>query len=217
MNLTIDHLKLEISRHCKNYEEAKLHSAHIDTLLGLDTQSIEDLLQKTATLQPGRQHWIGLPTQSLLTPYSEFLEILQKFESSSIIDLGAGYGRLGIVTGLFYPRIRFTGYEIIPERVKAGQDVFRKLGLDPHSLQVQDLACPNFLLPDAESYFIYDFGERAAVEKSLEEIKSHAKTHSVTVVARGRGSRSWIEQGHPWLAGVRRARHFGGYSIYRSS
>lgn len=35
----------------------------------------------------------------------------------TVMDLGSGFGALGMLIGLFYPEVKFIGYEILPERV----------------------------------------------------------------------------------------------------
>src|SRR5689334_14401499 len=80
------------------YAEAQEHSRRVDEWLGLRIEPIEDHLRRSPTKESQHQLWIGLPIQSLLTPYSELRIILEKLHlkpGQSIVDLGAAYGRLG--------------------------------------------------------------------------------------------------------------------------
>src|SRR5262245_35223479 len=78
-----------------SYREAQRHAEAVDQWLGLKTREIEEQLK--ANTQSTHQMWIGLPVKSLLTPYTEFRQILARLdlkENSTIVDFGAGYGRM---------------------------------------------------------------------------------------------------------------------------
>ena len=81
----------------------------------------------------------------------------------------------------------------------------------------QDLEAEDFSPQAAPFYFIYDYGSRHAIEKTLNDLRIIAQTASITVVGRGRSSRDAIERNHPWLSQVEKPQHFKNYSIYRSS
>ena len=40
-----------------------------------------------------------------------------------VVDLGAGYGRMDFVLKSLDPRIEFTGYELVKERVQEGNKI----------------------------------------------------------------------------------------------
>ncbi len=87
------------------YEEERSHSEQVDAWLGLRTHHVEAGL---AAQREDQQLWIGLPMKSMLTPYSEMramLERLQPPDGSTVVDLGAGYGRMGFVMGRHWPRV----------------------------------------------------------------------------------------------------------------
>src|SRR4051812_31966969 len=91
------------------YRQAQLHSESVDRWLGIQTQTIENAIQARYSKQSDgwtRQFWIGLPVQALLTPYTEIREILERLSpkpGEKIIDLGAGYGRVGFVLFRHFP------------------------------------------------------------------------------------------------------------------
>lgn len=217
-----------------DYEAAKEHAEKIDALLGIDSDLIENqLLERAQALQPGgsvrtfskalhgdAQTWVGLGAQIVQTPYSEIVEIIKARPPKATehwVDVGAAYGRLGIVLGCLTEGVRYTGYELVLERLAAGRKVFEKLQLVGAQLIQQDLASPSFQLPDADLFFIYDYGNLEAIEKSVLEIQTVARTHPVTVIARGRSSRDTIEQRHPWLSSVISPVHAKNYSIYQTA
>jgi precorrin-6B methylase 2 len=135
-------------------------------------------------------------------------------EGSHVVDLGAGYGRLGLVIAEACPKLRFTGFEISPERVAEARRVYALQGLDPGQMREADLSSPEFVPPAAQAYLIYDFGTRPAVEKVLRDLQTLARGQSFQVIGRGRLSRDLIERHHPWLSQVHPPRHMGNFSIY---
>jgi hypothetical protein len=210
----------ELARRPADYVEAKAQSERIDRLFGLDCAATE------ARVPPSKgdshERWIGLPVQAMQTPYSELLAIVEELEArglkreASWIDLGAGYGRLGLLLALIRPEAGFTGYELVGERVDEGRAALERIGAMRARLLTQDLADPMFRPAEADCYFIYDFGTREAVGKSLEDLRELARRRPIIVVARGRGTRSWIDRGHPWLSVVDPIHH-EHYSLYFSS
>lgn len=206
------------------YADAQAHSQICDSWLGLHTNEVEEaLIDKALLLGAGsREHqlWIGLPVRSLLTPYSEIRELLERLrprQGQTVIDCGAGYGRIAFVLERHFPGVRFIGYELVPERV---QEAARCLGRGEYpnaEMRCVDLADPAFMPAAADFYFIYDFGTRGAIEKTLQDLKRTARHRAATVVGRGRAVRDAIERGHPWLSQVVAPEHFSHYSIYRSA
>lgn len=205
-----------------DYAQAKLSSETIDAHLGFRQAETEERLERahklSATARP-KQTWLGLPLQSMQTPYAELVEMIAELKPQPgelWIDLGAAYGRLGLALGALAPKTRFIGYELVRERVDEGNRILKLAGFANAQLVTQDLADEGFVLAAADCYFVYDYGTREDVERTLEDLKRIARTRAITCVARGRGSRHWIERGHPWLAEVVPPRHCGNYSIYRS-
>lgn len=198
------------------YREAQIHAAEVDAWLKLNTFGIEATLEKTNSDQ---ELWIGLKPEALLTPYIEFRQMLERLNPKSgdtIIDFGAGYGRMGFVIGAHYPEVNFIGYEIVPERVNEGQRCLRAQGYASAQLLCANIDTADFEFPAAKTYFIYDFSHRAAIDRLLAKLQQIARRRSITVVARGRSSRDAIDHGAPWLSQVRPPEHFQNFSIYRS-
>lgn len=204
-------------------------SAELDQYFGLDTNGIEtQLINRARKINPeasvwglgqgiheGHQTWVGLDPQTLNTPYEELLLIcdyLKPMPGQKMIDLGAGYGRLGIILHKLYPGVIFEGFEYVPERVDEGQRVFEKLGARFHSLKTQDITSEEFVIPVAEFYFLYDFGDVSAIRKVLSQLSLIADRHKFVLIARGKGSRSLIDHEFPWL--VKEHSH-ENFSIYR--
>lgn len=215
--------------------EAQQHAELVDAWIGLQAEPIERALaerQGKSLRMPGRasmlggtvEDWTGLPLQVMMTPYLEIRAILHELGhqlalpgGAHVIDLGAAYGRMAWVIGRHYPDARFTGYELIEDRVREGNRCLSKSAYPNVRLIQADLSAQDFVLPRAEIYFMYDFGSRSAIEKVLQDLRAIARHQPVTLIGRGRSSRDAIEKSHPWLSEIVRPRHFPQFSIYRSA
>lgn len=192
------------------------HANYIDRILGFRLKYIEEMLIAEArgfepdgshetwgpALHQGVQTWVGLDLQTLQTPYSECLRILQLLKIrpyQHVVDLGAAYGRMGIVIGGLYIKNTFTGYEYVKARVEEGNRIFRELGMANSKLLTQDLFAKNFELPLADVYFIYDYGQVEHIDHTLKQIQEVSRKRPVKVVVRGKFTKRIIADRHPWL------------------
>lgn len=214
-----------------SYREEQRHSAAVDQWLGFRIPDAEArILEQHRALrtQPelSVETWIGLDPQALLTPYTELRRIIETVDANgpalplppaySWVDLGAAYGRLGIVLDRCRPTHRFIGYESVLERILEGRRIYSSLGLPADSLALADLADPAFAPAAADFYFLYDYGSSQALRKTLSDLARLAKSRPISVIARGRLSRSLIDQEAPWLSQVNLPLHMGRWSWYRS-
>lgn len=207
-----------------------LNPADIDHQLGLQVESIEaSLLAKARQHLPdgnhqswgegihrGNQSWVGLDPQTLQTPYSELERMCQRLspkKGERLVDLGAGYGRLGIVMHQLCPEAHFLGYEFVPERVEEGKRIFQQLNLTRAALFEQDLTSENFQVPEAEFYFLYDYGKVSHIRQTLNQLSQIADRKTFHLVGRGKGSRSLIEHEFLWLTGIYQEENFTIYSM----
>ncbi len=198
------------------YNEAKIASSLVDGDLGFQISSTEKRIQ---ACPEGRNFWVGLAPETLQTPYSEFFEIVERLNlpaGSTLVDVGAGYGRLGYVVGKYFPSIQFIGYEVVPQRVQEGQRVLRNFKYPNVQLVHADVASCEFKFSSAEAFFLYDFGCAKDVRKVLVDLGELSKNQKITVVGRGRLCRDLIEQENPWLSQVYPPQHFTNYSIYQT-
>lgn len=203
-------------------------SEDLDAIFGFNIAHIEGkLLKEARDLRPnatvwglgqalhGHQTWVGLDPQTLNTPYAELEEVCHLLDpkpSEVVVDLGAGYGRLGLVLSKSYPEVHFIGFELVKERVDEGNRVFQALHLK-HELKVQDITLDEFKIPEAKFYFLYDFGDVGAIRKVLNELSKIADHHAFKIVARGKGSRSLIDLEFPWLTVETAREHFSIYAL----
>jgi hypothetical protein len=198
----------------EQYGAAKKHSAEADAWLGLAVANVEARLSDP---RDGEERWLGRHPSVFLTPYVElrsWLEELQPAGGETVVDLGAGYGRLGFVMARHFPQSHFLGFELVPERVREGMGALARFPAPQARLFEANLAA--FAIPAAETYFIYDFGARTSILKVLDQLKGIAKERRIRVVGRGRRVRDLIEREHPWLGSVHEPIHGPHYSIYRN-
>jgi hypothetical protein len=212
-----------------HYRESQEHAAHVDAALGINVAAVEKSISKA--LKDGRlslhgkegeiqEAWVDLAIQTLLTPYTEIRSMLDQLKlppGSTIVDLGAGYGRMGFVVGRHYPEWNFIGYEFLKERVEEGVRCLKNFSYKNVSLLHADLSDCDFSPARAEAYFIYDFGNRNAIEKVLFDLQFISKETPIIVVGRGRSTRDAIERRHFWLTDIVPPEHYAHYSLYRSA
>jgi hypothetical protein len=195
------------------------HAEEADRWLGVRTHEVEEELRARTTAPDGQELWLTLPVKSLLTPYTELRALLARVAPAAggtVVDLGAGYGRMGFVIGFHHPGVRFVGYEYVRERVDEANRALARHGWPLVSMERADLAAADFIPCAADVYFLYDYGSRDAIEKTLGDLRVIALRRGVTVVGRGRACRDAIERRHPWLAEVVAPEHGPHASIYRS-
>lgn len=196
-----------------SYEEEKKVSAEIDQRLGF-RYSAETSSERTETAQT----WSHLSPQVFQTPYPELHRIILQVDPDSKaknwVDLGAAYGRLGLLLAVYRTEANFTGIEVLSERVHEAHRVYKIHSVPYEGMRTGD--CARDSLPRADVYFIYDFGHESDVNAALEKLREHAREQGIRVVGRGRRVRDLIEKHHPWLGSVHRPIHGPHYSIYRS-
>lgn len=207
--------------------EAKAHAREVDSYLGLRIDAIEARLHSGGSKRPApdasgehQQLWFGLDPQDLLTPYLEIrsvLELIPRSISAHVVDLGAAYGRMGFVIERHFPHFTFTGYEYVGERVVEGAEALKRFGARRAKLEHADLTSKQFRMPNADIYFIYDYGTPAAIEKTLHDLKRKAGEREILIVARGRNVRYAIESKHRWLEKLLPMASERAITVYRSN
>ncbi len=162
-------------------------SSEIDLLFGFRIKKIEEILRARALsinpdsffdswgpiLHNGAQTWIGLDFQILQSTYHDLFSIFEEIKpkkNEHFIDLGAGYGRMGLFLHFFYPQTSFLGIELVDERVMEGNRVYANIGLKNKTMVCSDLSQLDHL-PEANYYFIYDFGSEEHIRRILDQFQ----------------------------------------------
>lgn len=209
------------------------HALMVDRILDFRVKYIEEMLVADArgfdpegshetwgpTMHKGVQTWIGLELQTLQTPYSELYRIIQLLKLrpyQHIVDLGAAYGRMGVVIGGLFIKNSFTGYEFVRARVDEGNRVYKELNMSRSKLVEADLAAKDFELPEADVYFIYDYGQVEHIDRTLNQIRAVSEKRPVKVVVRGKFTRQIIADRHEWLAMTYEGKLEELFSIYQA-
>jgi len=152
------------------------HAELVDAWLGMDVQSCESkILSQVKELYPHEQTWAHVGPRVFQTPYKELRRLCEHLappSGSTFADLGAGYGRLGFVLKEFYPKVNFLGFELVAERVKVARLAYERRYQTLMPLHCTSLGGPDFVVPPADFYFIYDFGRQQAIDKTLEDLRS---------------------------------------------
>ncbi|MFK7823011.1 MAG: hypothetical protein AB8G05_02570 [Oligoflexales bacterium] len=191
---------------------SKAHSKELDKIFGYKIPRIEQKLeQKYRNFYKssdktnkkghfaGSEAWIGLHPQVLQTPYSKIYQIfslLSNFNPKSIVDLGAGYGRVGLVSSMLFPEASFIGLEVIRERCEEANRIYKKFKLKNCEIQHGCLVKKKTLLPQADIYFIYDFGFLDDIYYVLNNVLSIKRNTQFFVVAIGSRINSIIGKGN---------------------
>jgi len=209
------------------------HSQLVDRLLGFRIKYIEEMLVAEAmdfdpngthdswgpSIHNGVQTWIGLDAKTLQTPYSEMARIFQLLKLrpyQHVVDLGAAYGRMGALIGGLYPKTLFTGIEYVKARADEGNRVYKELGFSHCKIIAEDLFNKAFQIPEADIYFIYDYGQVAHIEHTLTELKKMAMKRPIRLIVRGKYAQEIILQNHSWLNLAYEGKTAGPYCIYQA-
>lgn len=199
-----------------DYAEAQARSARIDALLGVRLEETEDRLRgRVGDLRGG---WTRLSPQAFQTPYPELAEMVRLFTEVRPLrwlDLGAAYGRLGLVLSLLRPEDEFLGIEHLEERVTEGNRVLAAAGAGRARLRAEDVLAGE--LPDFDVAFLFDFSDPAEVSLLLERLRERAREKPFAIFGRGRGTRHLIEDRHPWLSQVEEPLRAPHWTLYRVS
>lgn len=210
----------------------KVFSGEIDKLLGFKISKVEQgLLKKYRAFYkevdesnkkkhyPDAQVWIGLHPRVLLTPYSEILKFLLCFKNhppKRVVDLGAAYGRVGIVLNAVFPKSQFIGVELLDVRVNEANRIYEKHSLSNCQMIQRNVVDREFEIPEADLYFIYDFGSEAHIKLVLDKIIAKMKERRVSLIVKGDLIRSIIQLHYPIILVKNRVDHQKEWSIYSS-
>ena len=201
--------------HISGFKSPEEQSDFIDLLVGfrineielnLKNKSRDILLQKDdrdiGEAIYGKQTWIGLHPYQLLTPYTVLYKIFSNLNlpiNSKIIDIGCAYARLGILLRALRQDYRFSGLEMVIERVAEGRRVLSDLNCLNSDIKQIDITDDNFFFEIADLYFCYDFSSDNDIKKMLNKLEKISHEKSFFLVARGISINKIISDSQSWL------------------
>ena len=187
-----------------------------DVALGIDYTE-----EKRAQFSTTRERLYEGAGAGVQTSYATILQVLDRLDlapGARLADLGSGYGRVGLALGLARRDVSFVGYEYVAKRIECSRECARRAGLgDRIEFHAQDLADPQFEIPEADVYYLYDPFCRETYPRVLQRILDVARTRPVAVVAKGNAN-NWMRDataGDGWTESI--AEHDHGVGIFRSS
>jgi hypothetical protein len=153
-----------------------------------------DVGMKIETIDGGERLYegAGVGVQSGYSTVLTALNHLQLSGSSRFVDLGSGYGRVGLIVGLLRPDIDFVGYEYVPHRVQISSKTAERLHLHDHvKFHVQDLSLEEFAIPEAEVYYLYDPFSEETYAHVLNQLIQISRHKAIVIVTKG-NARKWL-------------------------
>ena len=124
--------------------------------------------------------------------YRDIKAILQASgmkDGDTFVDLGASYGRVGCVVGTNFPNTQFIGYEIVPERCIEAQRITQFLQLDDTVKYLcEDISADDFVIPDADWYFLYDSLNNKTLAHVFKKIYQTGNNPDARLIAKHTGS-----------------------------
>jgi tRNA1(Val) A37 N6-methylase TrmN6 len=102
------------------------------------------------------------------------------------IDLGSGYGRVGLAIGLLRPDLKIDGYEFVGHRVRLSQTLAEKVGISNKvHFHEQDLSQTDFVIPEAEVYYMYDPFSEETYRHVWNQLQRIGEKKSILIVTKG--------------------------------
>lgn len=165
----------------------------MDAAMGIDYEhdfKMSRIMESSERLYEGA----GVGVQSSYTTLLQLFDDVDFKKGARLIDLGSGYGRLGIIAGLARPDIEFIGYEYVSHRVKVAQDSAERIGIDRNVKFVeQDLSQTSFVIPEADVYYMFDPFTEATYRHVLNRMIEVGRDRKTLIVTKG-GASVWLDR-----------------------
>ena len=179
--------------------------------------STEDDIEKTNPNQERLYQGSGSAVQSSYTTILLALRYLKMNKGSRFIDLGSGFGRVGLVLGLLRPYIQFTGYEFVQKRVETADHASQALNMSSHvHFQSQDLSAKDFSIPEADIYYLYDPFNEETYAHVISQLSLIAKNKKVTIITKGNAKDHFMNSSAKGIWSKPQVFEHGNFCLFRS-
>lgn len=181
--------------HTDSFNQGALYRAfdRLDDVLEIDYRETSQMMPKHGAAE---RLYEGGGT-GVQTSYSTIVRVLERLnlgESAHLVDLGSGFGRVGLATGLWREDLRFSGYEYVGHRVAASNTAAARAGVNGRVQFIeQDLSDLSFQIPAAHAYYLYDPFSVSTYERVFARIAELGRGQSVTVIAKA-GARQGFQR-----------------------
>lgn len=134
----------------------------------------------------------GVGVQTSYSTILKVLEQLQLSENSHLVDLGSGFGRVGLTAGLWREDLRFSGYEYVGHRVAASNASAERAGVsDRVRFLQQDLSDASFQIPAADAYYLYDPFSASTYQHVFARLAELGRERKTAVIAKAGAKQSF--------------------------
>jgi hypothetical protein len=165
----------------------------LDQIFNIDYQDEKNSLRQVS--KERTYQGSGVNVQSSYATLLNILRNTKRETKITIVDLGAGYGRLGFVVGILYPQYFFIGYEIIQHRVDSANITALQFEIsDRVQFTTQDLSALDFIIPDADIYYMYDPFIVETYHHVLEQLVKIGNRKKITIITKGNAGKMLIDQ-----------------------
>lgn len=180
----------EISQYCNDSrrDPSALYSAfdRVDEILAIDYS------ERAGFALGSSERLYECSGAKVQTSYSSIFQVLEYLKlpaDSHLIDLGSGFGRVGLGVGLWRNDLHFTGYEYVANRVTASNHAAERAGIsDRVRFFCQDLSDSSFEIPVANAYYLYDPFSKSTYLKVVARLMEIGMTREIFVIAKGAAS-----------------------------
>lgn len=177
-----------ISSYChdQSSDQGVLYRAFdgIDDLLEIDYLETHQMMPRADSAERLYEGG-GVGVQTSYSTIVKVLEHLQLSEKSHLVDLGSGFGRVGLATGLWREDLRFSGYEYVGHRVDAANASAERAGVSERvRFMQQDLSAPTFQIPAADAYYLYDPFCASTYRQVSARLSELGRKNQTTIIAK---------------------------------
>ena len=159
----------------------------------------------------------GVGVQSSYNTIVIALNYLRVPLNAKFIDLGSGYGRVGLVVSLLRPDIEFIGYEFVGHRVDLANAATEKLGLQKKTrFYQQDLSAVDFKIPEAEVYYMFDPFTAETYSHVIAQLNAIATQKKFMIVTKGNAREQFMTVAEKKNWSAPQVFTYGNFCLFRS-